>query len=152
MSDLVLTVVAGPADRNSGRPRSADVLASLYVGGSGVWEFVALGGDAQARRLRIRAGQDDGLAVLAGVAVVAGLPRALETADRVLPDWRAHDLDAADVGLVEVAACAQGINVAAVVTAVAGEVDGALAAALHEAGWSVLTAAANGTLSRSQWS
>ena len=58
MSDLVLTVVAGPADRDSGRPRSSDVLASLYVGGSGVWEFVALGQTAAGRRLRLRAGGD----------------------------------------------------------------------------------------------
>jgi len=148
MSDLILTVLAGPADRNSGRPRSSDVLASLYVGGSGLWEIVAVGTD---RRLRLRAGEDDALAVLTGVAVLAELPGAVETADRVLGPWRTGDVEVPDAVLAEVAAHARGINIAAVVTALAASDDYRLVDGLHEAGWSVLSAVADTSRTRSQW-
>jgi hypothetical protein len=37
MSELVLTVVAGPAHRNNGSIRNTHCLLTLYAGGSGAW-------------------------------------------------------------------------------------------------------------------
>ena len=85
MSDLVLAAVLGPADRNSGNPRYADVVAHLYVGGAGVWQFHRLGaqGEPSPKVVRLTSHGEVATELAAGFALATGAEGAAElVADR----------------------------------------------------------------------
>ena len=156
MSELVLTLVAGSAGRNSGKPRSAAVLGALHVGGSGLWVFSDQdpGAPGPARRIQIRAGRDLAVEVLAGVALAANFDDAASVADRVLAaNWREAHIEAEPEDLQPLAAIASKFDVAVVVTDFGGggEQITAMGHALYDAGWSVIVAEPTLERRRSQW-
>ena len=156
MSELVLTLIAGPAGRNSGKPRSVGVLGALHVGGSGMWVFSGEGPQAcgLTRRVRIRAGNDLAVEVLAGFALAAKLDGAYAVADRVLAaGWRRENIEATAEELKPIAEIASQLAVAVVITDFGGggEQITFLGQALYDAGWSVIVAVPALELKRSQW-
>ncbi|NJC71626.1 hypothetical protein HC031_18150 [Planosporangium thailandense] len=145
MSDLAMTVVFGRADRNSGNPRSVDVLANLYVGGSGVWAFHRLDADEHDRgpikSLRIRSERDFTEEISAGFALMVGIEGARETAtEPVGPGWAERDLDVSRQVLQKIGAPARDLNVGCLVTDLGG-FGTELVEALSPLGWSLVVAA-----------
>ena len=156
MSELVLTLVAGPVGRNSGKPRSVGVLGALHVGGSGMWVFSGEGPQARGltRRVRIRAGNDLAVEVLAGFALAAKLDGAFAVADQVLAaNWRTENIEATPEELKPLAEIASALSVAVVVTDFGAGIEQvtSMGEALHDAGWSVIVAVPTLELKRSQW-
>lgn len=77
MSEVLVTVSAGPAHRNSGLPSIVDVFGALYVGGSGMWRFTPIadysGQDSDFIPVALSSEQNLPEEIKAGVAISLGL-------------------------------------------------------------------------------
>lgn len=154
MADLVLSASLGPAGRNSGRPRYADVVASLYVGGSGMWQFNHLG--APRRRepasspVRILSAGVISTELAAGFAIATGLDGALTRVEHHLGmPWTGQELDLDRSTLGELASLAFDLDVAVLVTLLAP--DETQTNDLLEMPWSVVVATPTAESRNTQW-
>ena len=151
MSELVLAVVAGPEDRNSGAPRAADITGALYVGGSGVWEFRSRAESAPYLRLRAT-GDDVGAESAAGVALGVGRGRTADAAERLLgPGWRGKELSVEASELRELATTAFDVSVSVVITDLDGGQVARLETETSSWPWSVVLAGPVVSRRNSQW-
>ncbi|MEV0900984.1 hypothetical protein [Actinoplanes sp. NPDC049802] len=161
MSDLAMAVIFGPAHRNSGSVRFADVVGHLYVGGSGVWVFQRLGSPRRAvedlprpadTTLRIRSQYGLAAELAAGLALTADLDGARDLAAELIgPDWADHDLEPSRKVLQRLGKPARGLDsVGCLITDVGGLTDGVLDE-LHATGWSLVVATSSSERRRTQW-
>jgi hypothetical protein len=93
MSELVMTVLAGPSHPNSGDLTAVHVFGGLYVGGSGAWRFGRVDNNGAPRDDIEPIVLDSGLAhmaeIRAGVTLTLGLGAAREIVEvHAGPDWR----------------------------------------------------------------
>jgi hypothetical protein len=149
VSELSLTVAAGPAHGNSGRPRFVDVTGHLYVGGSGVWEFTAR---SAGRTLRLRSQADVIDELVAGIALMIGDERTSTLAEDLLgTDWDQRDVEASSSVLRRIGETAFGLDVSVVLTDVSGSWADQLVRGLADLPWSVVLAAPVHTRLHDQW-
>lgn len=155
MSDLVATVVAGPAHPNSGRVSIADVVGMLYVGGSGMWRFNPVHqpdeGYIRAMSVSIRSKGDLADEVRAGLAVALNLGSARELAK----SYSKSDVDEPlYLGTADLAAIGNegaGLGVAMLVTAGDEHLAADLSGLLGVDGWSVTLCSPIGSSLETQW-
>lgn len=76
MSELAMTAVIGPAHRNSGLVKYADVFAALYVGGSGAWVFTPVSDREGLEEIRLSSQRDLAAEIRAGASLSLGLGEA----------------------------------------------------------------------------
>lgn len=147
MSDLVLAAVLGPADRNSGNPRYADVVAHLYVGGAGVWQFHRLGAQEapSPKVVRLTSHRKVATELAAGFALATGVEGAAE----LVADRGDGDLDLDESTLRALTDLVTGLDVGVTLTQV--DPDDAELEELLSLPWSVAVATVTSDARKSQW-
>ena len=154
MADLSVAAVLGPADRNSGSPRYADVVAHLYIGGSGVWQLHRLGTPSSEeltmRPVRVLSIGEPATELAAGLALVTGVGSALtRVEERLGRPWAGEENDLDARTLRELAGLVTELDVAMVVTSLA--TDAAHVDALLKLPWSVVVATPSAESRSTQW-
>jgi hypothetical protein len=147
VSDLVLAAVLGPADRNSGNPRYADVVAHLYVGGAGVWQFHRLGAQEapSPKVVRLTSHRRVASELAAGFALVTGAEGSAE----LVADRGDGDLDLDEATVRALANLVAGLDVGATVTQV--DPDDDELEELKSLPWSVAVATVTADARKTQW-
>jgi len=115
MSNLAMAALYGRPDRNSGRPRSVDLLGQLMVGGSGLWTFHRL--DRPQATVRLRSVASVATEVKAGFALSGLVEHLDQDVTHVLGSgWRERDVDVDARTVEQLADLVDDLEVALVLT------------------------------------
>lgn len=152
MSELAISVVAGPSDRNSGLIRDIRASVALYVGGSGAWRAINL--DTGVAATIPSSGHDLGSELIAATLLALQLPSAEEVTKPLLARAGTSgslDLHAGEWRRLVEAARTSAEAVALLVTTSGSELSATIAEPLRGTGWSVLLCTPTIDLRSSQW-
>ena len=152
MSELAISVVAGPAHRNSGLIKDVKASIALYVGGSGAWRATNIESGLTVTVPSL--GSSLGEELMAVTVLVLQLPSTEDVTRPLLA--KAAETGAIDLTsqqwreLFEAARTAEE-HVAVLITATEAGPQDDLAAIVQETGWSALICVPVKDLRQSQW-
>ncbi len=156
MSEIEITVAAGPSHLNSGDLRDVDVLGVLHVGGSGLWRFTKFTRDTDPRTatevLMLDSQRNLIAEIRAGVALALGLGTSHQIIEAIVgKDWTQTRLKLTNKQLHDLGEQARNQGVALLITSMDESVTEELATHIDDAGWSIHLATVTRSHRETQW-
>ncbi|MCX6433749.1 MAG: hypothetical protein NTX29_13565 [Actinobacteria bacterium] len=156
MSELLMSVIAGPSHPNSGELGSVHVFGGLYVGGSAAWRFGSVLNNPSPYEEVIPVALSSGGSLVseirAGVTLCLNIGAARSIASDVLgPDWADSFLELPVDVLDRIGAESRNKGVGLLITSIDESALGEVEGILDDDGWSVMLCGPRGSHLQTQW-
>jgi hypothetical protein len=150
LSELSAVACYGPAHRNTGAPKSLDLVGELLVGGSGLWILRQQTGART--EVRVRSNADFADEVRAGFALSGLYADVMPDVERLLgADWAQREVDVPPSVVRQLADLVVNVPVAVVLTELGSGQSSYEPAAWEDTSWSVTVTAPSQRRLLTQW-